>query len=146
MKIEELLLQPYTFTLTNGEIRSGMHIHLMNEMGEMSVGDIAPLSGWSKETLDEAAQEITQKQPDIVATNWTLETWVEDLARLKLLPSVSFGLESALLALLDPLPSYILRGGEFFRFERVKASGIEDREEGHISQYGPLRDFQSPRL
>ena len=39
----------------------------------------------------------------------------------------------------------ILLGSDFFRFDRVKASGIENREEGHISQYCPLRDLQSAR-
>lgn len=45
--------------------------------------------------------------------------------------------------LLLTLEAPILRGVDSFRFDRVKALGIEDLERGHISQSCPLRDLQS---
>ena len=106
MKIKNLSLQPYTFTLKNGKLRSGVYINIENETGEKSTGDIAPLPGWSQETLDDALEEIAHKHSEISEINWRYETCLQELAKLQLLPSVSFGLESALLALLDPLPSH----------------------------------------
>lgn len=58
-------------------------------------GEIAPLPGWSRETLPEA---LTQVQ----SCNWV--TQLQELDPLSLFPSVHFGLESALLPSLPPTP------------------------------------------
>ncbi len=59
---------------------------------------------YSRESLKDALEELEQKREQILAIDWTLENCLETLEQLDLLPSSSFGLESALLSLLDPLP------------------------------------------
>ncbi len=78
-------LRPY-----NTPQRSGILVQVL-EGGPW--GEVAPLPGWSKETLEEARAELEKYK-------WV--TQLKDLRELELLPSVRFGLESALLPLLPP--------------------------------------------
>ncbi len=106
LKIQKLSLHPYEIPLTTGQMRSGVFLQIFDENGNGAWGEIAPLPKWSKETLPEALIQLNQKQDEILAANWTKETCLQELERLELLPSVTFGLESALLSLLDPLAEH----------------------------------------
>lgn len=106
LKIKTLQLHPYEFALINGSKRSGILINLTDETGKSAWGEIAPLPNWSKETLKESTTQLNQKQQDIITIEWNTETCFSELAKLELLPSVLFGLESALLSILNPLPAY----------------------------------------
>lgn len=106
MDIHTLALHPYTVPLTNGQIRSGVLINIVDAQGNSGWGDIAPLPRWSKETLDDAFTQLDQKQDQIIKITWAAHTCFKELEKLNLFPSVSFGLESALLALLAPLPEH----------------------------------------
>lgn len=77
----------YQIPLSNGQLRSGALLSITDKRGRVGWGDIAPLPGWSRETLDEAVEHL-------------------HLQTLHLPPSVSFALESAYLSLIDPLPSF----------------------------------------
>lgn len=103
MKIHTCSLHPYTIFLTNGQIRSGALIRIADEKGQIGLGDIAPLPKFSLETLEDAFTQMQQKQDAIVQIHWSMDTIWQQLEEFKLLPSVLFGLESALLALLDPI-------------------------------------------
>ncbi len=106
MKIQAFTLYSYEIPLTNGQIRSGALINITDEQGNSGWGDIAPLPKLSKETLEEALQSLNQSRHEIIKIDWTAENCLKELAKLKLLPSTSFGLESALLAIISPLPEF----------------------------------------
>lgn len=95
--MKNLFLHPYEISLTTGQVRAGVLVKIDGS----EPGDVAPLPGWSKETLDDALEELHKRKDDILSI-----TDLEQLESLNLLPSVHFGVESALLSLLDPLPQY----------------------------------------
>lgn len=73
----------YTLPLTNGEKRSGLLVELTAPDGRTSWGEVAPLPGWSLETLEEAYAELLKEKES-------------------LMPSVAFGLETAELGCTRP--------------------------------------------
>lgn len=89
--------------LTTGNLRKGFLLKIFDEKGNTGEGDVAPLPNWSTESLEDCFREFEQKKEKILAITWTNASCLHDLATLSLLPSLSFGLESALLTLLDPL-------------------------------------------
>ncbi len=108
MQIKSLTLHPYETLLTNGLGRSGTLIHLLDEKGTSGWGEIAPLPNWSGECLEDCLKQLEKKQSLITQIDWTLSHYLEYLGLLDLLPSVLFGLESALLSLLSPLKNFSL--------------------------------------
>lgn len=106
MKIDQLTFHPYEIALTSGQRRRGLWVKIIDTQGKSGWGEIAPLPKWSRETLDQAYAQIQQVQNHIVAIEWELQTCLGEIERLALLPSVTFGLESALLSILDPLPAF----------------------------------------
>ncbi len=141
MRLEDATYKRYV--LSNK--RTGLIIQLTTEDGKTSQGEIAPLAGWSSETLSEAEQQLREKKSALVQTDWFLENYSDHLKDY--LPSCHFGLESALLQLLDPLPrgsveisalfmgSYeeilkqaTLREKEGFRVAKLKISSLELRD------------------
>lgn len=89
--------------LTSGQQRNGIWIELFDKEGNASRGDVAPLPKWSQESLADCLSQLSEKKALILRLDWTKANWQDQLASLKLLPALSFGLESALLFLLDPL-------------------------------------------
>ncbi len=86
-------------------------------------GEVAPLPDWSRETLEEARAELEKYK-------WV--TKLEDLRKLDLLPSVRFGLESALLPPLPPGPvplSALFMGTP----QEILAQAKEREAEGYLS-------------
>lgn len=65
------------------------------------VGEIAPLSGWSRETLDDAAREVEALIPLLEQEEWNTKTFLDKLPSLT--PSVQFGVELALAKLVNPI-------------------------------------------
>lgn len=108
MKIQTFSLHPYEMPMSFGLMRLGVLIHITDEKGNSGWGDVAPLPKWSQETLKEAIEELERKKGEILEQEWTAKKCVQELELFNLLPSVAFGLESALLSLLDPLPSYTI--------------------------------------
>jgi o-succinylbenzoate synthase len=104
MIIKGFHTQPHEWLLTTGQLRSGILIALRDDKGNQSWGEVSPLPKWSKESLEQATEQLCQQQNAILQINWTKQNCFQELTQLDLLPSVTFGLESALLALLDPLP------------------------------------------
>jgi O-succinylbenzoate synthase len=102
MQIKSIKLQRYQTTFINDQLRFGIFIELMDTLGNSGWGEIAPLPKWSQETLEEAIWQLQQKNEEIKNVNWEMSTLFHELLLLKLFPSVLFGLESALLSLLNP--------------------------------------------
>lgn len=75
----------------------------MNSAAYQGWGEIAPLPHWSRETIDSCFKQLTQIQQPIQQIEWQPHTCLAELSKLSLLPAVTFGLESALLSLLDPV-------------------------------------------
>lgn len=111
MKIETISLHPYEIPLTNGQIRKGTLIEIKDQQGNNGWGEAAPLPKWSKETLDESLQQLNQAKPVIMRIEWTTLNLLQELRRLNLLPSASFGLESALLSILSPISNHAVSTG-----------------------------------
>lgn len=106
MKIKTLSLYPYEISLTNGQIRRGTLVNIIDQIGNSEWGEVAPLPKWSTETLDDSLLQLNQKQQEIMKVDWTAHNCFQELRQLNLLPSVSFGLESALLSILSPISEH----------------------------------------
>ena len=85
------LFEVYRYTLPS---RNGIFVRLRNEIGQEGVGEVAPLPGRSKETLEEALTALNDIKLRLFSKNLTSTTYP---------PSVLFGMEMAMLSLLSPL-------------------------------------------
>jgi O-succinylbenzoate synthase len=103
VKIEPLSFHPYESTLSNGMTRKGAFINIGESWGECS-----PFPGLSQESLQEALTDLKDKEPRILAQEWSSENIFAAIESLKLLPSASFALESALLPLVTPLSPHLV--------------------------------------
>lgn len=75
----------YTYSRRfNGAVRQGALIRLERENGRVGWGEVAPLPGFSQETLDEALEDLIE-------------------GKNSSLPSVQWGLASAMMDLIDPI-------------------------------------------
>lgn len=105
MKIESLILIPYQIALQQQK-REGVLVQVIDKNGNNGWGDIAPLPKLSKETLEQSIDQIHQKKQQILNINWDILTCLEEVKKLVVYPSVRFGLESAILAILKPLKDH----------------------------------------
>lgn len=79
--------RPLTFNDQKLTQRDGLILQLENRLGQKSFGEIAPLPGFSKETLTQARLQIVR----------ILESGLTSLnSQMKLFPSVQFALDNAL--------------------------------------------------
>ncbi len=83
--------------MSSGQIRKGALVEVINEKGISGWGEVAPLPKWSKEDLKEAIEQISYYK--VFFCNCES---IEQLHRLPLLPSVSFGISSAFRQLSSP--------------------------------------------
>ncbi len=115
--------------------RKGILLQLTNQKQETATVEISPLPGYSEETLDQALQQLGMLQKRLL-TKWWTKPALHYLNTLHLHPSVHFGVESALLDLLDPVRTdttcqrYALLFGSFdeilLRAETVYAEGFRE--------------------
>lgn len=105
-QICKITLHPYEISLSNGTLRQGVLVNLIDQEENSGWGEIAPLPIFSRETLKDSLEELNQKQDKIMKIDWTESNCLEEIEKLNLLPSVSFGIESALLSILDPISNY----------------------------------------
>jgi O-succinylbenzoate synthase len=106
MKIKTLSLHPYEIDLTNGQIRRGTLVNIIDQRGKSGWGEIAPLPKRSAETLEDSLLQLNQKLQALMKVDWSARNCLQELEKLKLLPSLSFGLESALLSMLSPVSEH----------------------------------------
>lgn len=106
MKIDTISLHSYQISLHSGGLRFGVLVQIKDQIGNSAWGEVAPLPKWSREALSDSIKQLEAKKVKILEINWSKDNWIQELKALNLLPSLSFGLESALLALLDPLPAH----------------------------------------
>ena len=136
MKILEFNIYQYTLDLDQPlivrgqplEKRQGLILHIKSEEGADGFGEIAPLPGFSKETLSEALEQIqvlrsklsNQTIPEGLSKfNGQFNLWLDPF---NLKPSVRFGFESAILHLLANAlhkPLYKLIPSAFYHQVRV---------------------------
>lgn len=114
MKIQIISLHPYAMPLTNGQLRKGILIDIKDDKGNRGWGDVAPLPKWSQETLDDSSKQLIQKQQEIMKVDWTTHNCLEEIKKLKLLPSALFGLESALLSMFSPIQEHVIPTSALF--------------------------------
>lgn len=84
-------------------LRKGILLQLTRQDGKIATTEISPLPGYSKETLEEALQQLQMITKRILTTWWTKQA-LHYLENLGLCSSVYFAVESALLDLLEPSP------------------------------------------
>ncbi len=106
MNIQTFHSYLYEIPFKNGGKRTGVLINIVDEKECSGWGDIAPLPKWSTETLHECLIQLGEKQNEIIGVKWTAHNCLNELKKIDLLPSLAFGLESALLSLLSPLSNY----------------------------------------
>jgi len=108
MRIEQLSLQPYRILLKTGIIRLGFLIRLIDQEGRVGWGEVAPLPGRSRETLEQTFYQFNATKEKMQELDWNCNNYLTQLQSFSFLPSLSFGWESAIAFLLFPLPSYSL--------------------------------------
>jgi o-succinylbenzoate synthase len=135
MKIQEISVSSYRIPIRNGLIRSGLLVKLVDEKSNYGWGEIAPLPGFSQESLEEALQQVLNTKHQILLKEWNLSSCFKTLSNLLLYPSVTFGLESAVLSLLSPLSSFKVPVSAFFKGtrEEVLEQAKIRKAEGFIS-------------
>lgn len=151
MKIQEISFRSYTIPFSNGWVRSGFLVQLKSDIGKEAFGDIAPLPNWSKETIEEALQQYEINKEKLLQTAWSLDSYGKELETLDLYPSVSFGLESALLTLLDPLPSHTVEVSALLMgsYEEILDQAGLREQEGFTSakiKVGSLKAVQAEKI
>lgn len=104
MKIEKIALHPFKINT-----RSGVYIQIIDTEGNEGWGECAPLPRFSKESLDECMHQFLIHEEQFIEKNWTDQTLFTELAKLQLLPALSFGIESALLSLLSPIHEHTVK-------------------------------------
>lgn len=106
MKIQSICIHRYDLPLASKFSRSGLLIKIENEQGDSGWGEIAPLPNRSPETLEDALRQLQKNERAIKEACWNSSNVFQKLAALNFYPSLTFGLESALLSLLSPLSKY----------------------------------------
>lgn len=101
MKITNISIHLYQIPLKSQQIRSGALIQVTDQDANHGWGEIAPLPQFSQESLNEALHQLVQKKEDILKIDWNLQTYSSTIHQIKLYPSVEFGLESAILSILE---------------------------------------------
>ena len=100
------LSRPLTIGKDRLETRHGLILELGDSGGNLSLGEVSPLPGYSPETLEQAEQQleglgasiIGQELPEnLAAQGGGSDGWLTDH---KLAPSVRFGFETAVLGLI----------------------------------------------
>jgi len=120
----------YNIPFSNRENRRGIWIQIVDSNNNAGWGEIAPLPGWSRETLEEAISQLKQVKEQLLNRSWTKENCFEQILQLDLFPSVAFGVESALLSLLDPISdSSIVTSGLVMGSFAEMLEQIQRREE-----------------
>ena len=83
--------------------RERIVLFLQNEEGKEALGEISPYPSLNRETLNEVFDELKRFAPILLKTDWSKEK----ISTLHFFStSLAFAIESALLQLLDPLPSF----------------------------------------
>src|SRR5262249_43658297 len=82
-------------------LRKGILLQLTRQDGKMATSEISPLPGYSEETFEEALKQLQMVTKRLLTTWWTKQA-LHYLENLGLSDSVYFGIESALLELLEP--------------------------------------------
>ncbi len=94
-KFEAILIDSRCF-------RKGILLTLTSQDGRVAHAEISPLPGFSHETLGEALKQLQHLQRRLLTTWWSKQG-LHHLSNLGLYASVHFGVESALLDLIDPI-------------------------------------------
>ena len=89
-QITSFEIEKYAKKSKLGFVREGFFVHLQDTEGNKSTGEVAPLSGRSMETLEEAYQNLMKVRSNFLSN---------DLTPLPLYPSVMFGMQMALFCL-----------------------------------------------
>lgn len=132
MIIKHLIFDP--ILIDSRFFRRGILLKMRNEEGQTVSSEISPLPGHSKETLEEAFYQLQTIKRDLQETNWSLKS-LHTLKNFNLFSSVYFGIESALLQLLNPHPlqpcqSYALLLGQTAE-EILQRAHVAQREGFH---------------
>lgn len=103
MKISDLFFYSYRIPLIDGNERVGIIIQLTDDTGRKSSAEIAPHPTLSIEKIVDAFNQLCEIKNIILQIEWQSNSLFVELLKLNLFPSVYFGLESALLSLLNPI-------------------------------------------
>jgi O-succinylbenzoate synthase len=79
--------------------RESLVIQLISADQKVSWGEVAPLKGKNSETLKDCKNQLCNLLPKILKTDWEENLIGETLAGLKALPSVNFGISTAIRSL-----------------------------------------------
>ncbi|MDN3506243.1 MAG: enolase C-terminal domain-like protein [Simkaniaceae bacterium] len=93
-----------TISIDSRFLRKGILLHLTDEKGNATTTEVSPLPGYSVETFEEAHAQLKQLKRKLLTTWWTKGA-LHFLSTLGLYPSVHSAVETALLDLLDPIPT-----------------------------------------
>jgi O-succinylbenzoate synthase len=109
-------------------------IKIKNQQGRSAFGEINPLKGRSQESFNDCLIELWEKKEHIEAIDWTPQIWEEKVFPIDLLPAVSFGIESAILDLLE-YRSYKIEVSAFLSgsYQEIISKANLRKKEGYTS-------------
>ncbi len=137
MRYDLPLARPLTVRQVGMTVRTGLVLCLADEKGNIGYGEIAPLSGLHRETLQDALTQLLETEPFLTGllipdAVIRLDGGMDDLFHsLDMLPTVRFGIEMAVLNLMASSKGLFLHelfGLPFNRFVPVNGllSGSRD--------------------
>lgn len=124
------------FLIDSRFLRKGLLIHLKGNNGRETTVEASPLPDWSRETFQEAKEQLIQIQSTIQSIEWSKST-LDLLFRMRLFSSVHFALEIGILDLIDPVEdkktvqTYTLLSGTFETIEK-EANTLEQKGKREI--------------
>lgn len=124
--IQQLRIYKFKIDLSSSlKNKEGMAIYGKTQNGQEGWAEIAPLQGWSKETLIDAEKQLIFLKDQILQKCQSLDEGLEILSKHDLYPSVAFGMESLLFSLyapetclMHPFPVCALLTGSYEEIER----------------------------
>ncbi|WP_221075166.1 o-succinylbenzoate synthase [Agarivorans aestuarii] len=111
--------------------RQGLYLEIRFRDGRLGRGEIAPLPGFSEETLAQAEQQITD--------------YLQGHVQRKLYPSVAFGIDCAMAGLPPTTPivsGYPLLNGDFAHCQQVLDSQSGNLAKLKVARQSPKQDLE----
>ena len=128
----------YPISTSGQPFRSGIIVLLYDRSGHFGIGEVAPLAGLSKETVHDSLKQLIKIKGIIEGKD--IKLFDKSIDKLRLFPSVSFGLELAILDLKAKRKGItfwqvIKEGGEIRKKIKINALiGVKDKIEEELIQ------------
>jgi O-succinylbenzoate synthase len=127
----QAFIKPIQFGALTLSQRQGLYLEIRFSDGRIGRGEIAPLPGFSEETLEQAEQQA--------------KDYLQGLVQRKLYPSVAFGFDCAMAGLPPTTPivsGYPLLNGDFAHCQEVLDAQAGNLAKLKVARQSPKQDLE----